>query len=577
MESFHAVFLLKNLPILVYPRHNVCQLTTIMRTLRNKLNSYYLSYEKKEVKVMKKDIDNDADIDSEVSVKDIVNFYVKINDSTKAKKEIARLSAKDKALAFETIAGSSASREFRIDVARYFVYDLDIVVRRKAEHFMEDLVPDWVTDPAESILKLLKSTDGKGAKGRNSAVKFLFGIVDSASLRDTFTTLLSSRNREHTVEILAILEDYITSSCDEPEQVKIFDACLDIVVSDEVDNNIKHHASNLLSVFFNKVQSTNLGDALRKKYIEKQVDKGEAVYRYLCSGASGLNNTFLDDLLRPLNESGSSYQMKILGYFLTVLEKARNPEEADSVLDTYPDYWNQEEPSKEEKIRTVCSKILRAVDELWDLSVDQQVRSLIIQIRFTQYPDKRELLEQIRMKLNNPELTEIWKEKLGLMLRCFIHSELSDVLKLQASQLLLFNVADSSSRLIALEYLALYIENKQLNYAERGSIATVVESLLADKHLGAPIRDRARYTLFIADAKRLTGEDEQKSLLTYLRGIVEGEGITSQNSEKKVLEALNVFFEMDIPNENLKKAAQYLEFKIKNPKSPATWCNIATM
>ncbi len=306
---------------------------------------------------MKKDID--IDIDAEVSVKDIVNFYVKINDSSKAKKDIARLSSKDKAAALEVIASSSATREFRIEVARYFIYDLDAVVRRKAEHFMEDLVPDWVTDPAESILKLLKSAD-KGSSSRNAAVRFLFGIVDSSSLRDTFTTLLSSRNRDHMAEILAIVEDYIDSSSDEQEQVKIFDACLDIVVSDEVDNNIKHHASNLLSVFFKKVESTNLGETLRRKYIEKQIDKAEGVYRYLCSGASGLNSTFLDDLLRPLKESGSNYQIKILSYFRDVLEKARNPEEADTVLDTYPDYWNQEEPAKEEKIRAICSKILRS-------------------------------------------------------------------------------------------------------------------------------------------------------------------------------------------------------------------------
>ena len=104
-------------------------------------------------------MENDIDIDAEVSVKDIINFYVKINDSSKAKKDIARLSAKDKAAALEIIAASSAGREFRIEVARYFIYDLDAVVRRKAERFMEDLVPDWVTDPAESILKLLKPAD----------------------------------------------------------------------------------------------------------------------------------------------------------------------------------------------------------------------------------------------------------------------------------------------------------------------------------------------------------------------------------------------------------------------------------
>ena len=521
---------------------------------------------------MKKDID--IDIDAEVSVKDIVNFYVKINDSSKAKKDIARLSSKDKAAALDVIASSSATREFRIEVARYFIYDLDAVVRRKAEHFMEDLVPDWVTDPAESILKLLKSAD-KGSSSRNAAVRFLFGIVDSSSLRDTFTTLLSSRNRGHMAEILAIVEDYIDSSSDEHEQVKIFDACLDIVVSDEVDNNIKHHASNLLSVFFKKVESTNLGETLRRKYVEKQIDKAEGVYRYLCSGASGLNSNFLDDLLRPLKESGSNYQIKILSYFRDVLEKARNPEAADTVLDTYPDYWNQEEPAKEEKIRVLCSKILRSVDELWDATEDLQVRALIVQIRFGEYADKRELLEQIRVKVGDPDLSPVAREKLGLMLRCFLHPEQPDVLKLQAAQLLLFKLGDPASRLAALDCLASYLENKNLNYAEQGSIATVVESLLAEKHLGGAVRDRARYLLFIADPKRLQSEEEQKSLLGYLRGIAEGEGFGTPNAEKRVLEALAVFAEMAIPNENLKKAAQYLEFKIKNPKSPATWSAIS--
>lgn len=518
---------------------------------------------------MEKDID--VDVDAEVSVKDIVNFYVKINDSSKAKKDIARLSSKDKAAALDIIAMSPATRDFRIDVARYFIYDLDALVRRKAEHFMEDLVPDWVTDPAESILKLLKSADGKGVSSRNSAVKFLFGIVDSSSLRDTFTTLLNSRNRKHMSEILAIVEDYIDSSGDEREQVKIFDACLDIVVSDDIDNNIKHHASNMLSIFFKKVKSTNLGETLRRKYIEKQVDKAEAVYRYLCSGASGLNATFLEDLLRPLQESGSNYQIKILQYFRSVLEKTKDPEEADAVLDTYPDYWNQEEPAKEEKIRSVCSRILRAVDELWDVTEDQQVRALIVQIRFGEYANKRDLLEQIRSKGEDPALTPVAREKLGLMLRCFLHPEQPDVLKLQAAQLLLFNIGDPVSRLAALDYLAFYLENSSLNYAEQGSIATVIESLLADKHLGGPVRDKARYLLFIADPKRLHGEEEQRLLLGYLRGIAEGEGFTNQNAEKKVLEALGAFLETAMANEKLKKAAQYLEFKIKNPKKPATW------
>jgi hypothetical protein len=130
--------------------------------------------------------------EDEVSVKDIINFYIKINDAVKAKKDLAQLSSRDKATAFEIIAASSGSREFKIEIAKYFLYDLDARVRRKAEFMMEDLVPDWVSDPAESILKLLKTADSKSGARRNAAVKFLFGIVDSASLRGTFMTLLRS-------------------------------------------------------------------------------------------------------------------------------------------------------------------------------------------------------------------------------------------------------------------------------------------------------------------------------------------------------------------------------------------------
>ncbi|HIJ96116.1 MAG TPA: hypothetical protein HPP94_10370 [Desulfuromonadales bacterium] len=515
------------------------------------------------------------DIEDDVSVKDIVTFYIKINDSSKAKKDIAQLSAKDKASAFEIIAESSATREFRVDVARYFIYDLDARVRRKAERFMEDLVPGWVTDPAESILKLLKSADGKGASSRNAAVKFLFGIVDSGSLRDTFLTLLNSRNRMHMAQIIAILEDYIDSSRDEPEQVRIFDACLDIVVSDDTDDNIKHHASNLLSVFFKKVRSTNLGETLRHKYIERQVDKAEGVYRLLCSGSVGLNSTFLADLLRPLNDGGSSYQITLLNYFRMVLQKSQTSEGADTVLDTYPDYWNQDEPSKEDKIQTVCSRIRQAVDQLWDVSDDQEVRNLIIQIRYDEYANKRELLEQIRQKAKEQSLQDAAREKLALMLPCFLSPDQPDELKLQATQMLLFTFGDVQSRLAALDYLAYYIENRALNYAEKGSIATVVESLLNEKRLGEKVRERAWYLLFIADQQRVHGEENQKLLLGYLRGVVSGNGFSSESAQKRVLAELSVFSDRAEIDEKLKKAAQYLEFKIKNPKAEVTWSSLS--
>ena len=515
------------------------------------------------------------DIEAEVSVKDLVTFYIKINDSSKAKKDLAQLSAKDKAAAFEIIADSSATRDFRVDVARYFIYDLDARVRRKAERFMEELVPGWVTDPAESILKLLKSADGKGLTSRNSAVKFLFGIVDSGGLRDTFLTLLNSRNRAHMAQIIAILEDYIDSSRDEHEQVKIFDACLDIVVSDDTDDNIKHHASNLLSVFFKKVRSTNLGETLRHKYIERQVDKAEGVYRFLCSGSVGLNTTFLADLLRPLNDGGSSYQVTMLNFVRMVLNKSRPPDGADAVLATYPDYWNQDEPSKEDKTRTICCRIQQAVDQLWDVTEDPEVRRLIIQIRYDEYANKRELLDQIRQKADDPALPAVARQKLALMLPCFLHPEQPDELKLQATQMLLFTFGDTQSRLLAMDYLAFYLENRELNYAEKSSIATVVESLLKEKRLGETVRERAWYLLFVADQKRVQGEDNQKLLLGYLRGIVAGKGFASDSAEKRVQAALTAFSGRSDAGEKLKKAAQYLEFKIKNPKAEVTWSSLS--
>lgn len=508
------------------------------------------------------------EFEEEVSVKDIVNFYIKINDSVKAKKDLAQLSSKDKAAALEIVAASSGSREFKIEVARYFLYDLDNRVRRKAEFMMEDLVPDWVSDPAESILKLLKSADHKGDVRRNAAVRFLFGIVDSVSLRGTFMTLLSSRNRTHMAEIIAILEDYIDASADEHEQVKIFDACLDIILSDDTDNNMKHYASTLLSVFFKKVQATDLGAVLRKKYIEKQIEKAEAVYRYLCSGTSGLNATYLDDLLRPLTMGGAAYQVKMLTYFNYVMDKIRRMEDIDTVLDIYPDYWNQDEPAKEDKLKAICRRITTAVDELWEYSDDAEVRGLIVRIRYGEYANKRELLEQIRAKIEGEEqLSGSAREKIALMLHCFLLPEEDETLKLLVSHLLLFKLGGRENQVPALGYLQYYVENKSLNYAEKGSIATVIDELLKEKILAEDIRETARYILFIAAPERFTEEADQKEILGYLRKIVDGKGFGYEEAEMRVVQSLIILSDKMLKNEKYKKAAQYLEFKIRNPNS----------
>ena len=146
-----------------------------------------------------------------------------------------------------------------------------------------------------------------------------------------------------------------------------------------------------------------------------------------------------------------------------------------------------------------------------------------------------------------------------MMLRCFLHPDEQEQLKLQASQILLFNIGDSVSRLAALEYLASYLENRNLNYAEKGSIASVMESLLSNTHLGERVREKARYLLFIADPARIKSEVEQLSIVAYLHGLKEDKGFASVNAEKRALESLAVFSGMLPTNEELKKAIRYLE------------------
>lgn len=513
--------------------------------------------------------------DSEVSVKDIVNFYIKINDASKAKKDLAQLSSKDKLTAFEVISHSSAAHDFRIEIAKYFIYDLDARVRKKAEVTLESLIPGWVSDPAESILRLLQSSDQKGGSRRNAAVKFLFGIVDSGSLRDTFMTLLSSRNRAHLTEIIAILEEYIDTSTDEHELVKIFDATLEIVLSDDTDHSMKHHASSLLSSFFKKVETTKLGETLRKKYIEKQVDKAEGIYRYLCSGTSGLSMTSLEDLLRPLAEGGLAYQKKILTYFVYVLEGIKHEDQVDAILDTYPDYWNQDEPPKETKIKVLCHRMITAVDELWEQADDPELRSLIIRIRYGEYANKRELFDQIKHSLENETLSPASRDKIGLMLGCFLLPEAEESLKLLATQLLLFKIGGTQHQTAALTYLRHYVENKNLNYAEKGSIAAVLENLLNSAPLDPGLRGAALQILFILAPEKCGDEDDQKAVLTSLRRTIEGDGFESQVAEQQVVAALKKFATSVTSSEKLKKAALYLEFKIRNPSATPTWDKVA--
>ena len=234
-------------------------------------------------------------------------------------------------------------------------------------------------------------------------------------------------------------------------------------------------------------------------------------------------------------------------------------------MDIYPDYWNNDELPKEVKLITICRRIVSAVEGLWDASDDAAVRRLIIKIMYGEYADKRELLEQIRSELDTEMLGEAAREKVALMLHCFFLPGEDDALKLLAANILIFKLGDVRNRTVALNYLTSYVENKNFNYAEKGSIATVMESLLNEKRLAEDVRKTARYLLFITGPERLDAAEDQKAVLGHIRGMVEGNGFSSQCAAKRILESLVTFSNTTASTEKLRMAANYLEFKIRNP------------
>ncbi len=151
------------------------------------------------------------------------------------------------------------------------------------------------------------------------------------------------------------------------------------------------------------------------------------------------------------------------------------------------------------------------------------------------------------------------------MLRCFLMPEQDEALKLLAAHLLLFKVGGTGNRLAALEHLRFYVENRNLNYAESGSIASVMESLLKEPELEDSAAEMARHILFLAAPDRFADEEGQKAILKYLRPMVEGRRFGSKEAEERALRALTLFAEKIAVTDKLKKAAQYLEFKLKNP------------
>ncbi len=508
------------------------------------------------------------DSDVEVSIKDIVEFYIKIDDSARAKSDIAKLSASDKARAFTQIAHSNASREFKVEIARYFVNDLDAHIRRKAELLLEDLVPGWVADPSSSILQVLRSAESKGPARRNAAVRFLFGIVDADSLRITITSLLSSKNRSHLVEIIEIIEQYIAESEDEKEQVKIFNACLSIVLSDEIEMSVKHHASNLLSAFFKKVASTSLGALLKAKYIERQTEKAESVFSFLCSGSCLLTAEYLEDLLRPLQEGCKTYQLKILSYFAFLLEKLRNEEEADKYIDIMPALWQQEMIGTAQKVLYFRKKILRQVEELWEIMDDDEVRDAVIAVVYSAQQDKSELLATIadRLLTGSPGVAAV--EKMCRMLRCFLKSEENDLLKARAVRLLLLHCAEERCHDAALRYLLQSLEARLDPDAQQQLTADLMTFITSS---GNEEEQSLAWTLiFLLDPQRLKGEAVCKQVLKRLRYMLEQE-VLSNGVRERMTAALKNLKKQFPAEEKLQKAVAYLLFKLENPGEKPTW------
>lgn len=507
------------------------------------------------------------DTEADVGIKDIIEFYIRIDDSARAKSDIAKLSSSDKARAFALIAHSGASREFKIEIARYFVNDLDAHIRRKAELLLEDLVPGWVADPASSILQVLRSAEHKGAARRNAAVRFLFGIVDVDSLRITLTSLLSSSNRAHLAEIIEIVEQYIVESDDEQEQVKIFNACLDIVISDEIDMAVKHHASNLLSAFFRKVESTSLGEHLKAKYIERQTEKAESVYSFLCSGSCLLTAEYLEDLLRPLQEGCRPYQLKVLAYFAYLLGQLHDGAGAAACIDTMAGTWAAEVVGTTERLSFFRRTIIKAVEELWNSTRDDEVRDAIIGVVYAGHADKGGLLRIVGEKLATlPPETEA-ADKMQRLLRCFLKAGEEETLKVRAARLLI-GCDGVRERLAGLQFLRRCLD---------GALRDVpVDELRADlTGCAAAVDEQERVLagllLFLLEPRQVPSDEAVlRQLLQLLRTIVEQEAV-SDGMRALMVAALQTLKETAALEEKLRTAVAYLVFKLEHPDAKPTW------
>jgi hypothetical protein len=120
-----------------------------------------------------------------------------------------------------------------------------------------------------------------------------------------------------------------------------------------------------------------------------------------------------------------------------------------------------------------------------------------------------------------------------------------------------------------LRFLRQYVGGGSLNYAEQGSLATVMAQF-ADEASGADEQVAAWYLVFLLDPTRIDDLEVQKQVLAHLRSIVEQEVVPEQGKQL-MLAALDRFADKAKTSDKLKKAAAYLVFKLRNPGETPTW------
>ena len=282
--------------------------------------------------------------------------------------------------------------------------------------------------------------------------------------------------------------------------------------------------------------------------------------------------SYLEDLLRPLQDGGKVYQLKILTYFAFLLDKTWNEDEVDNHIDTWPESWEPEEITKMDKVKRFRSSILKQVEELWEYAADDEVKDGIMAVVYSGHPVKQDLLSTVRSKLSGGGLSELATDKIARILYSFLKSFQHEELKPQAANLLLFNVSGERNHLMALRYLREYLEKSSLNQAEQTSLATALLQF-ADSAAGSEEQVMAWFLVFLLDPCKLEEGEQHKQVLGALRTVIEQE-VVADYSRVRMIAALERFTTDVKSTEKMKKAAAYLLFRLQNPNEKPTWDKI---